>query len=192
MISEALIEEREKERRKLNLTVGDLPESTSHVPEDRQRDDEAKLMEAFHSIGADVVPESVKRFGKVNPDKPIIERIWRTSKLVVHRLIYKEYCIQLNVAITYAKTSFYHNAIIDCNGDQRKLFKLVNSLLGRSKQVVLPPHDDPASLSATFNHYFMTKIDAIRDEFPGLIARLPDYFCPPIDTILEPINVKFL
>ena len=120
------------------------------------------------------------------------ERIWRTSKLVVHRLIYKEYCIQLNVAITYAKTSFYHNAIIDCNGDQRKLFKLVNSLLGRSKQVVLPPHDDPASLSATFNHYFMTKIDAIRDEFPGLIARLPDYFCPPIDTILEPINVKFL
>ena len=70
MISEALIEEREKERRKLNLTVGCLPESTSHVPEDRQRDDEAKLMEAFHSIGADVVPESVKRFGKVNPDKP--------------------------------------------------------------------------------------------------------------------------
>ena len=38
----------------------------------------------------------------------------------------------------------------------------------------------------------MTKIDAILDEFPGLIARLPDYFCPPIDTILEPINVKFL
>ena len=120
------------------------------------------------------------------------ERIWRTSKLVVHRLIYKEYCIQLNVAITYAKTSFYHNAIIDCNGDQRKLFKLVNSITGPLKAGCTPPHDDPASLSATFNHYFMTKIDAIRDEFPGLIVRLPDYFCPPIDTILEPINVKFL
>ena len=78
------------------------------------------------------------------------------------------------------------------NGDQRKLFKLVNSLLGRSKQVVLPPHDDPESLSAIFNHYFMTKIDDIRDEFPGLIARLPDYFCLPIDTILEPINVKIV
>ena len=37
-----------------------------------------------------------------------------------------------------------------------------------------------------------TEIDAIRDEFPGLTARLPDYFCPPIDTILEPINMKFL
>ena len=27
-------------------------------------------MEGFYSIGADVVPESVKRFGKVYPDKP--------------------------------------------------------------------------------------------------------------------------
>ena len=34
MISEALIEEREKERRRLNLTAGGLPESTSHVPDD--------------------------------------------------------------------------------------------------------------------------------------------------------------
>ena len=70
MISEALIGEREKERRKLNLMVGGIPESISHVPEDRQRDDEAKLTEAFHSIGAYVVPESLKSFGKVNPDKP--------------------------------------------------------------------------------------------------------------------------
>ena len=105
------------------------------------------------------------------------ECIWQTSKFVVHRLMYKEYCIQLNVAITYAKTPFYHIAIIDCNGGQRTLFKLVNSLLGRSKQVVLPPHDDSASLFATFNLYFMIKMDGmIRDEFPGLIARLPDYF----------------
>ena len=63
---------RKRERRdeKIYLTVGGLPESTSHVPEDRQKDDEAKLMEAFQIIGANVVPESVRRFGKVNPDKP--------------------------------------------------------------------------------------------------------------------------
>ena len=70
MISEAL--KKEKERRQLNLTVGGLPESTSHLPENRQKDDEAKLMEAFQSIGANVVPESVGRFGKVNPDKPCL------------------------------------------------------------------------------------------------------------------------
>ena len=38
----------------------------------------------------------------------------------------------------------------------------------------------------------MTKIDAIQVEFSGFIARLLDYLCPPIDTLLEPINVKFL
>ena len=37
MISEALNEEKEKETRKLNLAVGGLPESTSHVPEDRRK-----------------------------------------------------------------------------------------------------------------------------------------------------------
>ena len=45
MISESLIEE--KEGRKLNLTVGGLLDSTSHVPEDRQIDDEAKRMKVF-------------------------------------------------------------------------------------------------------------------------------------------------
>ena len=70
VISEALTEEKEKERRTLNLTVGSLPDSTAHVSENRQKDDEAKLMEDVHSISADVVPELVRRFGKVNPDKP--------------------------------------------------------------------------------------------------------------------------
>ena len=69
MISETLNEVKERERRKLNLTVLGVPKWTSHVPEHRQKYDEVNLMETFHSIGADVVPESVKRFGKVNPDK---------------------------------------------------------------------------------------------------------------------------
>ena len=70
MISEALNGGNDEERQKLNLTVWDLPESTSHVSEDRQQYDDAKLMEAFHSIDADVVPESVRRIEKMNPDKP--------------------------------------------------------------------------------------------------------------------------
>ena len=56
-------------RRDKNLTLF-FPESTSHVPEDRQKYYEAKLVEAFQSIGANVVLESVRKFWKVNPDKP--------------------------------------------------------------------------------------------------------------------------
>ena len=54
-----------KKRRKHNLTVRGLSESTSHVPEDRQKDDEAKSREAFQSTGVDYVPKSVRRFWKV-------------------------------------------------------------------------------------------------------------------------------
>ena len=60
------------------------------------------------------------------------ERVWRKSKLTVR---------------------VYQQGILDCYGDQSKLFKCVNSLLGRSKQCALPPCDSLASLSTHFNDY---------------------------------------
>ena len=56
------------------------------------------------------------------------ERVWRKSKLTVHRLIFKEHCLKLKVAITKAKTHHYQQSILDSNGDQSKLFKCVNSI----------------------------------------------------------------
>ena len=64
-------------------------------------------------------------------------------------MIFKEHCLKL-VAITEAKAHHYQQGILDCNGGQSELFKCVNSLLGRSKQCALPPHDSPASLSTHF------------------------------------------
>ena len=83
------------------------------------------------------------------------ERVCRKLKLTVHRLIFKEHCLKLKVAIIKAKTHHYQQGILDCNGDQSKLFKCVNLLLGRSKQCALPPHDSPAFLSTLFNEYFI-------------------------------------
>ena len=120
------------------------------------------------------------------------ERVWRKSKLTVHRLIFKEHCLKLKVAITKAKTHHYQQSILDCNGDQSKLFKCVNSLLGRSKQCALPPHDSPASLSTHFNDYFIDKIKTIREEFPILQSTLPNYVCPESSTTCEPTNCQFL
>ena len=60
----------------------------------------------------------------------------------------------------------------DCGGDQNKLFGIVNSLLRRGKQVLLPQHDDSLTLSRLFNKFFITKIDNIRHEFPILEQNL--------------------
>ena len=36
----------------------------------------------------------------------------------------------------------------DCNGDQKKLFKIVDPLLGRNETTVLPEYNDPATLAS--------------------------------------------
>ena len=61
--------------------------------------------------------------------------VWRESKLTVHRLIFKEHCLKLKVAITKAKSHHYQQGISDCSGDQSKLFKCVNSLLSTQSNV---------------------------------------------------------
>ena len=58
-------------------------------------------------------------------------------------------------------------------GDQKKLFGIVNSLLGRGKKALLPQHDDSLTLAGLFNEFFITKIDNIRHEFPILEQDLP-------------------
>ena len=103
-----------------------------------------------------------------------ISRVGQKSKLTVHHLIFKEHCLKLKVAITKAKMHHYQQGILDCNGDQSKLFKCVNSLIGRSKQCSLSPYDSPASLSTRFHDYFIKKIEAIREEFPTLQSTLPN------------------
>ena len=58
--------------------------------------------------------------------------------------------------------------ITDSNGDKKKLFNIIKTLLGRQKKLVLPDYSDPITLASTFNMYFIDKIANIRAEFPLL------------------------
>ena len=70
------------------------------------------------------------------------------------------------------------NKISDCNGDQKKFFKIVDTLLGRNKEATLPK-------PLTMNYFFIDKIDNIRDEFPLLEANLPSYLFLSMDSIMS-------
>ena len=48
------------------------------------------------------------------------------------------------------------------------VFGIVNSILGRGRQIVYPQHADSFTLASIFNNYFITKIADIRNEFPVL------------------------
>ena len=114
----------------------------------------------------------------------------RNCSVKTYVAIYSQ--ITLSIRFVGRCTHHYQQSILDCSGDQSKLFKCVNSLLGRSKQCALPPHDSPASLSTHFNDYFIEKINAIREEFPILQSTLPNYVCPESSTTCEPTNCQFL
>ena len=55
--------------------------------------------------------------------------------------------------------------ISDCNGDQKKLFQIVDTLLGRNKEATLPKYDSPLTM-AVMKKNVIDKIDNIRAEFP--------------------------
>ncbi len=112
------------------------------------------------------------------------EAIWRKSPIVINHEIYQESCMVVKNAITSSKTNVIQTKIADTKGDQKQLFKIVATLLGRKRQIVLPEYHDPATLASRFNLFFMDKIDKIRAEFPLLESSLPPYSFESMDSVL--------
>ena len=87
-------------------------------------------------------------------------------------------------AIIESKSKITQQKISDCNGDQKKLFKIVDPLHRRNKTTVLPEYSDPATLASTINTFFIDKIDKIRTEFPLLEVDLPPFSFVDMDSIM--------
>ena len=68
----------------------------------------------------------------VKREKRKSERIWRKTKLTVHLDMFRALCLKLKTLIYDAKENFYKKQISDCGGDQKQLFGIVNSILGRT------------------------------------------------------------
>ena len=101
------------------------------------------------------------------------ERLWRKTKLVVHRQIYMEERATMNKVVKDAKVTYYNNLVEESAKDSKKLFGVLNSLLGRSKGYSLPDHSDLTELLIRFSDYFITKVSDIRNSIshvahPGL------------------------
>ena len=77
------------------------------------------------------------------------------------------------------KAELIKKKITDCNGDQKKLFKVIDSLLGRKKQQVLPEYSCALSLASVINTFFLDKISMIRADFPLLEPTLKPYSGAP-------------
>ena len=79
------------------------------------------------------------------------------------------YCEQIQPVtrmIHAAKQSYYHSKIQDAE-DQKDLFKVVNTLLHRSKNSALPIHTSARKLASKFCRFFADKIHQIRADLGG-------------------------
>ena len=74
---------------------------------------------------------------------------------------------------------------------RKKLFKIVDNLLGRNKHTTLPKYDSPLTMASVMNNFFIDKIDNIRAEFPLLEANLSCYSFLSMDSIMHYYFISF-
>ena len=141
-------------------------------------------------VPRDVQPWMTEEIMSAIREKHKEERIWRKSRLEVHLQMFIALCLILKNLIQGEKEQLKKNS--DCGGDQKKLFGIVNSLLGRGKKALLPQHDDSLTLARLFNEFFITKIDNIRQEFLILEQDLPFLSSIHFNAILDVNSLSYL
>jgi len=84
------------------------------------------------------------------------------------------------------RTAYYSTLFTELHGtNQQKLFKTFNKLFDHNKNnLSLPSHDDPSTLAASFNHFFLNKISDIRSNLLSSTTQLTD----PLTPIYSDIN----
>jgi hypothetical protein len=93
-----------------------------------------------------------------------LERQWRNSRLTVHREMFQTQREHLRFLIDSAKSSYFNAKIVECTGDQKRVFKIANDLLHIGKCTTLPKYTSSEQLAKRFSDYFVTKITKIREK----------------------------
>ena len=92
-----------------------------------------------------------------------LERRWRKTRSESDRNQFKAQRLCVVNMINSAKSSYFKEKLASC-GNQRELYKIVESLLHNKGKTKLPTHDNKQELATTFSDYFITKIQNIRND----------------------------
>ena len=95
----------------------------------------------------------------------VLERQWRKSRSDHHRALYVNQCWFVTTLLKRAKAEYYQTKVIECKKYQKALIRVLNELMhrnnGNGNEIANGiPCDD---LAERLNHYFIEKIDHIRD-----------------------------
>ena len=97
------------------------------------------------------------------------ERKWRSSKLCVDKLRYKDQKKKYDKLLNTSHRKYLSNLVLDNQNDPKTLFKLINSLLTNNKKNLLPEHTSEKQLAEEFSEYFLEKVAVIYKNLRDII-----------------------
>ncbi|RUS72310.1 hypothetical protein EGW08_019933 [Elysia chlorotica] len=115
------------------------------------------------------------------------ERKWRSTKLVVHKDIYKQLNTKVKHLIEIAKREMYSKQIEEC-ATSKALFQVTDTICGKrgSTQSVFPKTIPADILSEKFANFFSDKITSIRTSLDAASSS------PPTFDSFEALRAMFL
>ena len=90
-----------------------------------------------------------------------LEKRWQRSK---SEQDHQQYIAQRNICAKLSiskQQRFFSNIVETASDKQKSLFKVVNQVLDKKADRVLPAHEDPKALANEFNHYYIDKIEKL-------------------------------
>ena len=91
------------------------------------------------------------------------ELIWRKTRITINFNIYYDSCMAVKKAISIRKAELMEQKVINCEGDQKKLFSLIHSLFGSKKITVLPEYTSSFTLASSINMFFIVETLKLMD-----------------------------
>ena len=105
-----------------------------------------------------------------------LERTWKSSGLQEDKTIYLLQCKKCSRLVTLKREKYYSDLISKCEGDNRALFKIVNTVMDKRKSAgKLPLFDKSETLANQFNHFYSNKVKQIRNKIISSSTNKKDF-----------------
>ena len=92
-----------------------------------------------------------------------LERKWMNSRLTIHHAMYRVQCAKYNKLLCKTHVTYNSNKVIDCQGDQKKLFQLCKRLMGMQKPQSFPTAVSDLALANEMNLFFHDQVKKIQE-----------------------------
>ena len=93
------------------------------------------------------------------------ERCWIKYMEDQHWKAYARERLRYNNMVKYHKTCFFQRSVLNCKGDTKSLYQLINKLTSKVKVNPMPPNVPDMDLAENFADFFLNKILKIRELF---------------------------